>query len=247
VPLASTRRTGLVDQVISQLRAQIDSGEWGVGDRIPTESELSDQLEVGRNTVREAVRALAHAGLLEIRQGAGTFVRASSELGGALRRRLERSRLRENLEVRRALEVEAARLAALRHSDEDMADIDRAMALREAAWRDRDMSAFVEADFTFHRSVVNATHNTLLIDLYDDIAQVVYASIAHTAYEQNNGATNQPSSETDGVDHSKLTEAIRSADPAAAAREATCYIDELLSLTEDGSGLSHADGAQSPR
>ena len=79
MPLASTRRTGLVDQVISQLRAQIDSGEWGVGDRIPTESELSDQLEVGRNTVREAVRALAHAGLLEIRQGAGTFVRASSE------------------------------------------------------------------------------------------------------------------------------------------------------------------------
>ncbi|MEE2046946.1 GntR family transcriptional regulator [Nocardiopsis tropica] len=225
MPLASTRRTGLVDQVISQLRAQIDSGEWGVGDRIPTESELSDQLEVGRNTVREAVRALAHAGLLEIRQGAGTFVRASSELGGALRRRLERSRLREK--------VEAARLAALRHSDEDMADIDRARALREAAWRDRDMSAFVEADFTFHRSVVNATHNTLLIDLYDDIAQVVYASIAHTAYEQNDGATNQPSSETDGVDHSKLTEAIRSADPAAAAREATCYIDELLSLTED--------------
>ncbi|GAB2500456.1 FadR/GntR family transcriptional regulator [Nocardiopsis aegyptia] len=233
MPLASTRRTGLVDQVISQLRAQIDSGEWGVGDRIPTESELSDQLEVGRNTVREAVRALAHAGLLEIRQGAGTFVRASSELGGALRRRLERSRLRENLEVRRALEVEAARLAALRHSDEDMAGIDRAMALREEAWRERDMGTFVEADFTFHRAVVNATHNTLLIDLYDDIAQVVYASIAHTAYGQSAEAADRPSSATEGIDHTGLTEAIRAADAPAAAREATCYIDELLSLTED--------------
>ena len=233
MPLASTRRTGLVDQVISQLRAQIDSGEWGVGDRIPTESELSDQLEVGRNTVREAVRALAHAGLLEIRQGAGTFVRASSELGGALRRRLERSRLRENLEVRRALEVEAARLAALRHSEEDMAGIDRAMALREEAWRERDMGAFVEADFSFHRSVVNATHNTLLIDLYDDIAQVVYASIAHTAYGQSAEAADRPSSATEGIDHTGLTEAIRAADAPAAAREATCYIDELLSLTED--------------
>ncbi|WP_116245317.1 FadR/GntR family transcriptional regulator [Nocardiopsis sp. FIRDI 009] len=233
MPLASTRRTGLVDQVISQLRAQIDSGEWGVGDRIPTESELSEQLEVGRNTVREAVRALAHAGLLEIRQGAGTFVRASSELGGALRRRLERSRLRENLEVRRALEVEAARLAALRHSDEDMADIDRAMDLREEAWRARDMSAFVEADFTLHRAVVNATHNTLLIDLYDDIAQVVYASIAHTAYEQNEEAAGQPSTASEGIDHSKLVEAVRAADPTAAAREATCYIDELISLAED--------------
>ncbi|MFE0265444.1 FadR/GntR family transcriptional regulator [Nocardiopsis alba] len=233
MPLASTRRTGLVDQVISQLRAQIDSGEWGVGDRIPTESELSEQLEVGRNTVREAVRALAHAGLLEIRQGAGTFVRASSELGGALRRRLERSRLRENLEVRRALEVEAARLAALRHSDEDLADIDRAMALREEAWRANDMGAFVEADFTFHRAVVNATHNLLLIELYDDIAQVVYASIAHTAYGQDEGSTERPSSDGEGVDHSGLSEAIREADPARAAREATCYIDELLSLAEE--------------
>lgn len=233
MPLASTRRTGLVDQVISQLRAQIDSGEWGVGDRIPTESELSEQLEVGRNTVREAVRALAHAGLLEIRQGAGTFVRASSELGGALRRRLERSRLRENLEVRRALEVESARLAALRHSEEDMANIDRAMGLREEAWRARDMGAFVEADFAFHRAVVNATHNSLLIDLYDDIAQAVYASIAHTAYGQDPKATDRPSAATDGVDHSKLTEAIRDADASKAVREATCYIDELLSLAED--------------
>ncbi|MBB6172103.1 DNA-binding FadR family transcriptional regulator [Nocardiopsis mwathae] len=220
MPLASTRRTGLVDQVISQLRAQIDSGEWRVGDRIPTESELSEQLEVGRNTVREAVRALAHAGLLEIRQGAGTFIRASSELGGALRRRLERSELRENLEVRRALEMEAARLAAVRRTDEDLADIDRAMALRDAAWREKDMGAFVEADFTFHRAIVNATHNTLLVDLYDDIAQAVYESIAHTAYAQ-------PESD-EGIDHAGLTEAVRASDPDLALREAACYLDELM-------------------
>jgi DNA-binding FadR family transcriptional regulator len=225
VPLASTRRTGLVDQVISQLRSQIDSGEWAVGDRIPTESELSDQLEVGRNTVREAVRALAHAGLLEIRQGAGTFVRASSELGGALRRRLERSRLRENLEVRRALEMEAARLAALRHTDDDLSRIEGALALRDAAWHRRDMAEFVEADFGFHRAVVDATHNALLIDLYDDIAQAVYDSIAHTAYGQPR--------QDETMDHGKLTAAIRAGDPDRALREAACYLDELLSLAGD--------------
>lgn len=230
MPLASTRRTGLVDQVISQLRAQIDSGEWGIGDRIPTESELSDQLEVGRNTVREAVRALAHAGLLEIRQGAGTFVRASSELGGALRRRLERSRLRENLEVRRALEMEAARLAALRHTEQDLADIDRSVALRDSAWSEQDMAGFVEADFSFHRTIVNATHNPLLIDLYDDIAQAVYESIAHTAYgrpEADGGMDHK------GIDHNGLADAIRAGDPDRALREAACYLDELLSLAGD--------------
>lgn len=225
MPLASTRRTGLVDQVISQLRAQIDSGEWGVGDRIPTESELAEQLEVGRNTVREAVRALAHAGLLEIRQGAGTFVRASSELAGALRRRLERSQLRENLEVRRALEMEAARLATERRTEDDLETIDRAMALREGAWRERDMPAFVEADFAFHRAVVNATHNSLLIELYDDIAQVVYESIAQTAYDQP--------ADDEGIDHSRLAEAIHAGDSQRALREAACYLDELLSLASD--------------
>lgn len=152
-------------------------------------------------------------------------MRASSELGGALRRRLERSQLRENLEVRRALELEAARLAAERHTAEDLADIDRAMGLRESAWRQRDMPAFIEADFTLHRAVVNATHNQLLIDLYDNIAQAVYESIAHTAY-------GQPDSE-EGIDHSGLTEAIRAGDPALALRKAQCYLDELMSLTED--------------
>ncbi|MFC7328526.1 FadR/GntR family transcriptional regulator [Marinactinospora rubrisoli] len=225
MPLASTRRTGLVDQVITQLRAQIDSGEWAIGDRIPTESELSDQLEVGRNTVREAVRALAHAGLLEIRQGAGTFVRASSELGGALRRRLERSRLRENLEVRRALEMEAARLAALRHTDDDLAEIDATIRRRKAALQRRDVGAFVEEDFAFHRAVVKATHNPLLIELYDDIAQVVYDSIAHSALEEPE--------QDEGVEHTGLAEAIREGDPERALREAACYLDDLLAQAED--------------
>ena len=72
--LSSPRRSALSDQVIAQLRAQITSGEWPVGSRIPTEPELVEQLGVARNTVREAVRALAHNGLLAIRQGSGTYV-----------------------------------------------------------------------------------------------------------------------------------------------------------------------------
>ncbi|KUP95372.1 FadR/GntR family transcriptional regulator [Thermobifida cellulosilytica] len=228
MPLASTRRTGLVDQVITQLKAQIDSGEWSIGDRIPTEAELSDQLEVGRNTVREAVRALAHTGLLEIRQGAGTFVRASSELGGALRRRLKRSELRENFEVRRALELEAARLAAIRHTDEDLTAIDTAMGRRLAAWRARDMQAFVEADFAFHKAVVAATHNSLLIELYDDIAQAVYESIAHTVYEE----APEDLGEDPPLDHQRLAEAIHAGDADGALREAACYLDELVTQAE---------------
>ena len=122
MPLATTRRAGLVDQVIDQMRSAITTGEWRVGERIPTEPELVTALGVGRNTVREAVRALAHAGLLEVRQGDGTFVRATSELSGAVKR-LCGSELRDVLEVRRTLEVEGARLAATARTEFELDEL----------------------------------------------------------------------------------------------------------------------------
>ncbi|EPJ37730.1 putative Exu regulon transcriptional regulator [Streptomyces afghaniensis 772] len=87
MPLSHPRRSALSEQVIAALRAQITSGEWPVGSRIPTEPELVEQLGVARNTVREAVRALSHNGLLDIRQGSGTYVVATSELAGVMQRR----------------------------------------------------------------------------------------------------------------------------------------------------------------
>lgn len=122
MPLVTTRRTGLVDQVIEQLRASVAGGEWPVDTRIPTEPELAEALGVGRNTVREAVRALAHSGILEVRQGDGTYVRATSEVSGAVRR-LCGPQLRDVLQVRRCLEVEGARLAAAARTEEDLAEL----------------------------------------------------------------------------------------------------------------------------
>src|SRR5699024_2959268 len=89
-------------------------------------------LDVGRNTVREAVRALAHSGLLEVRQGDGTYVRATSEVSGAVRR-LCGSELRETLRVRRALEVEGARLAASERTEDELQALRTLLATRETA------------------------------------------------------------------------------------------------------------------
>ncbi len=98
--LTSPRRSALADQVITELRNQITSGEWPVGSRIPTEPELVEQLGVARNTVREAVRALAHNGLLDIRQGSGTYVIATSELAGVMHRRFADADPRHIAELR---------------------------------------------------------------------------------------------------------------------------------------------------
>src|SRR5688572_14543871 len=109
-------------------------GEWPVGTRIPTEPDLVAALGVGRNTVREAVRALVHAGVLERRQGSGTYVTSRHELTGVMTRRLEGAEVTDAIEVRRAFEVEAARLAAIRRTPSDLKALDKALAAREAAW-----------------------------------------------------------------------------------------------------------------
>src|SRR5699024_1523815 len=83
---------------------------WAVGERLPSEMELMKEFDVSRNTLREAIRALVHAGLLETKQGSGTIVQSSSALGAALQRRIEKSTVIETLEVRLALEREAAQL-----------------------------------------------------------------------------------------------------------------------------------------
>lgn len=218
MPLVTTTRTGLVDQVIAQMRELVSSGEWPLGRRIPPEAELVGALGVGRNTVREAVRALAHAGLLEVRQGDGTFVRATSELSGAVRRLCD-SELRRVLEVRRALEVESARLAAGARTDTDIDELTTILDEREAAIRERDRERMIEQDIRFHLRLVDASHNPVLVELYQGVSEAVRSSIASTVEDT-------PSDET--VSHTELLAAVRDGDPDKAVAEAGGFLEELL-------------------
>ncbi|GAA2931173.1 hypothetical protein GCM10020221_28730 [Streptomyces thioluteus] len=117
--LRAAGRQSLVDTVVDQLRTQVAAGEWRVGERIPTEHALAEQLQVGRNTVREAVRVLVHAGMLRSRQGEGTFVVSTAD-PAEIMRGVQRAGVRDVLELRIALEAEAARLAATRHEPADL-------------------------------------------------------------------------------------------------------------------------------
>ncbi|MEV4443826.1 GntR family transcriptional regulator, partial [Streptomyces sp. NPDC049577] len=71
-------RRSAVERATAQLRERVESGDWPVGGRIPSEPVLAEQLGVGRSAVREAVRALTHVGMLEPRQGSGTYVLQSA-------------------------------------------------------------------------------------------------------------------------------------------------------------------------
>jgi DNA-binding FadR family transcriptional regulator len=215
--LNKTRRLSLVEQVATQIESLIESGQWPVGYRIPAEPLLVEELGVSRNTIREAIRALVHSGLLITKPGDGTYVISSSVLGVALQKRLKDSNLLETLEVRHALERETALLAAERHTTADLENIKLNFSLCEQAALVNDYAAFIVADIKLHRSIVKAAHNQLLIDLYKQISESVYFSIG-------NMITNfQP------LPHRTLVQAIIEKNSEGAAAAVDEYIQEFKS------------------
>lgn len=225
--LRAARRAGLIDQVIDQLRQQITTGAWAIGARIPTESELASSTGTSRNTVREAVQSLVHAGLLERRQGSGTYVLAASEFAGAVSRRVAGAHRREVLEVRRALEVAAARLAALRRTEDDVRRMRTLIGERNAATAAADTEQVVAKDVELHRLIGQAAHNAILTDLYEHFLGVLGENVR----------TNYAVQGIDNSEHVELVEAIADGDAERAAAEAACFLDAMLiDDTERGTG-----------
>src|SRR5579863_2886438 len=124
------RGAGVTDDAIDRIRELIASGQWGAGTRLPREADLAKQLGLSRNSLREAVRALSLARVLEVRQGDGTYV-SSLEPDELLEPTLSATHLLrgrtvlELFQVRRMLEPEAAAMAALRAD----ADVIRALGV----------------------------------------------------------------------------------------------------------------------
>ncbi|MCL2551168.1 MAG: FCD domain-containing protein [Actinomycetia bacterium] len=162
--MGSLRPSPLVEQATERLRAEITRGQWPVGTRLPGETTLAADLGVGRSTVREALRALAGAGLVKTRQGAGVFVIATRPVED-WPTRLRRAALADIYEVRMVLEVQAARMAAERRTPDDLAALDAALAARTAA-APAGGAAFIDADIALHTAVVDAAHNPVLSDLF---------------------------------------------------------------------------------
>ncbi|MFI8963199.1 FadR/GntR family transcriptional regulator [Streptomyces sp. NPDC053493] len=228
--LKAAGRTSLVDSVVEQLRAQLAEGEWAVGDRIPTEHELAQQLGVGRNTVREAVRVLVHSGLLESRQGNGTFVRSTADPAAVLNG-VRHAGARDVLELRAALEAEAARLAAVRRDTHDLLRLRAALAtLREEGDRDAD------ADLAFHLAVVEATHNTAFREVYRFFSTQVHEVLVHGL-----GDRAMPPVDIDA--HEALVAAIEAGDAQAADAQAR----ELLRVPLETHAALAAETAEESR
>ena len=157
-------RSGLVDTLI----AQIESGDLKPGQRLPTEQAIMAATGVSRTVVREALASLRAKGLITTRQGLGAFVtndpnpRSFSIVPNDLESIDEVLRV---LELRLGIEVEAAGLAALRRTDEDIARMQSRLDALDAAIETEGYGS--DEDFAFHRAILVATQNSYYARLFD--------------------------------------------------------------------------------
>jgi len=162
----------LTDDAILKIKNLIVAGEFAPGSKLPKERELAERLGLSRNSLREAVRALTLIGVLEPRQGDGTYVTslepelllAGTTFVGDL---LAGPNLLELHRVRRILEPAATALAATRLDDDELAMLEACLARMDAA---ETMQEFIETDVEFHRVIVNACGNATLASLIQNLA-----------------------------------------------------------------------------
>jgi DNA-binding FadR family transcriptional regulator len=215
-------RTNLTDSAAESLRAEIVSRRWGIGERIPNEAALADLLSVSRGTVREAVRALVSRGLLDTRQGSGTYVRSTVDASAALDR-VKRAGLRDQWEARAALDLEAARLAALRHTPADL-DRMRVLLAERGSVADGGSEAFIRRDLAFHKAIVAASGNRAMMELYDFFT----AAIAETIHATIDGELPEPDQQA----HAAILDAIAANDPDLAVTAVRAFMAPVLAELE---------------
>jgi GntR family transcriptional regulator, transcriptional repressor for pyruvate dehydrogenase complex len=216
------KRQPLVDQVLSNLQQQIANGTFPVGNKLPTEPELMAQLAVGRSTLREAMRVLAHMGLVDVRAGDGTYVCQPPPEAEPLGQRLRRAKVFEVYEVRHTLERECVRLAAQRRDEEDIARLREVVQKRRALLAPEHEQEFIDTDITFHIAIADATKNAVLADLYR-----AFINVHRDAWMQANRVPGL--NEQGQVLHEKRAEAIAQRDPERAQR----LMETMLAASTD--------------
>ena len=214
----------VADQIVDRLVTAVALGVYVPGQRLPSERELSEMLQISRTGIREALHRLAEAGYVEVRRGrsGGSFVLSgwgpnSAEMIG--RHLLPNwDRFEALFDARRLIEPLIARTAAERRTPADVAAIRAALDLYRVA---ADREASRKADEQLHRSVGDATHNPVLVGVSTQIRSRVSLNLGAEPYTVR-------VRETAALQHEALADAIEAGDPGLAAEIASSH----FSLTE---------------
>lgn len=212
--MGAYRGRGLHGEVVEELGSRIVGGTLAEGQIIDV-PDLEAELDVSRTVLREALRVLKAKGLVDARQKRGTFVQPRSEwrlldpdvVRWQFQGRDDSQFLDDLAEVRGVIEPASARLAALRRTDDDLATMEHALEAMAAAVRG-EVDA-VEADLAFHRAMLAATHNELLMRM-EVVLEAGLAARDRLVHGAVQGDDPTPA-------HAAVLDAIRRGDPVGAA------------------------------
>jgi GntR family transcriptional regulator, transcriptional repressor for pyruvate dehydrogenase complex len=238
-----SRRPVLSVAVTDALRAKIESAVWQPGARVPTEKDLSAQLNVSRATVREALTRLKHEGYVYSVQGKGAFVADQPGLNTFRVNQL----LSENpvdsahiFELRSLVEQNCAALAAERRTSADLREMKR--ALKKMVSEQKNGGLGLEADIAFHRSIANATGNPILARFADFVGkhtreylQVVRLSALKSSHRLNDVER----------EHIEIIEAIELRKPDAARKAVAQHLEngaDRFAISDPNEKKSRARG-----
>jgi GntR family transcriptional repressor for pyruvate dehydrogenase complex len=164
------------EQVADQIEQRILDGELSAGDRLPSERDLSEQFKVSRTVIREAVKALAQKGLVEVHSGKGSFVTNATPL--AVRNSLNlmlqlggEGRTLDLMQVREILEPEIAALAASQISAEELERMRECVQVMDETL---DPDSWTKADLSFHMVLAEATRNLLIPQIINAIVDLLW-------------------------------------------------------------------------
>src|SRR5215218_7972124 len=216
------RRTRLSHLIVQQLCGLIRESRLRPGDRLPPERDLAEQLQVSRASLREALRTMAIAGLVESRHGGGTYVRdalswdAVSPL--ALVLQASDDTVGDLWEIRLIVEPEIAARAAIRASDSDIAALNELLAQQESAIGQVDTSLAI--DRAFHRELARASHNPVAVRVVEMIGSLLTEGRSHfvTSRERQQNALRR---------HRDILTAVGGRNPEAAQNAMLNHLQEV--------------------
>lgn len=176
--LSPIKNTKVYEQVIEQIKAMIADGTLRKGDKLPSERDLVEQLQVSRTSIREALRAMEIIGIIECKQGGGNFVRENFENNLfeplSIMFMLEKGHPKEIIELRKIIEVETVALAAQRITEEELESIGNIV---EDLKQSTNEEAAVKIDKRFHYEIAKASKNSLIISILNAISSLIDAYI----------------------------------------------------------------------
>jgi GntR family transcriptional regulator, transcriptional repressor for pyruvate dehydrogenase complex len=222
-----SKNSNTTQMIVKDVIAKIQSGEYPLHSKIPSEMKLAEMFQVGRSTVREALSVLKSLNIVESRQGGGHYIidnNVSFLINSLDIDSDEYQKIKDLFEVRYIMEPEAAALAAQRRTEEDLEKLYEILNRFKRVLETDEEVGKVE-DFHFHKTLINATHNPIMINLMNQLSDI-YQKTLDITLKQNIG---YPSKRQQVYrEHESIYLAIKDGQPELAKVYCKIHLDNVL-------------------